>query len=70
MSVIHPGLQLLSVLITLLLGLLIWGFWRYREYQKKDVIIAWDDAVLIGFLLFAAFVLGVFWTYFSFCFVL
>jgi len=69
MSVIHPGLQLLSVLITLLLGLLIWGFWRYREYQKKDVIIAWDDAVLIGFLLFAAFVLGVFWTYFSFRFV-
>jgi len=61
-----PGPKLIALLLIILLGFLVWGFWRYRKYQQNDVHFEWNDAVLIGFLLFAAFTLGIVLTYFSF----
>jgi len=61
-----PGPKLLALLLITFLGFLSWGFWRYQKYQKKSVRFEWNDAVLIGFLLFASFTLGIVLTYFSF----
>jgi len=61
-----PGPKLIVLLLTVLLGFLAWGFWRHRKYQKNSVHFEWNDTVLIGFLLFASFTLGIFLTYFSF----
>ena len=59
-------LSLLTILIVLLLGLLSWGFWRYRKSQKASARFEWNDAMLLGFLLFVSFTLGIVLTYFSF----
>ena len=61
-----PGPKLIALLLTVLLGFLGWGFWRYRKYQKSSAHSEWNDAVLIGMLMFASFTLGVVLTYFSF----
>ena len=61
-----PGLKLIALLLIILLGLQGWSFWRFRKYQKKNALFEWNDTVLIGFLLFASFTLGVVLTYFSF----
>ena len=61
-----PGPKLIVLLLTTLIGFLGWGFWRYRKFQKSTALYEWSDAVLIGFLLFATFTLGIVLTYFSF----
>jgi len=61
-----PGPKLLAILLMTFLGFLSWGFWRYRKYQKKSALFEGNDAILIGFLLFASFALGIVLTYFSF----
>ena len=68
MSIIFtdPGPKLIALLLIILLGFLVWGFWRYRKHQKNSARFEWNDAVLIGFLLFASFTLGIVLTYFSF----
>ena len=61
-----PGSKLLALLLMTFLGFLSWGYWRYQKYQKNSARLEWNDAVLISFLLFASFTLGIVLTYFSF----
>jgi len=63
---IDPGPKLIALSMITFLGFLSWGFWRYRKYQKKNAHFEWSDAILIGFLLFMSFTLGIVLTYFSF----
>ena len=65
-SFIDPGPKLIALLLTILLGFLGWGFWRFLKFQKNSIRFVWNDAILIGFLLFASFTLGIVLTYFSF----
>jgi len=68
MSIIFtdPAPKLIAMLLIILLGLQGWSFWRFRKYQKNNALFEWNDAILIGFLLFASFTLGIVLTYFSF----
>jgi hypothetical protein len=61
-----PGPMLIALLVVFLLGLLSWGFWRYRIALKTRARFEWNDDVLLGFLLFVSFTLGIVLTYFSF----
>jgi hypothetical protein len=56
---------LLSVMIGLILALLLWGLVRVRGRQGGDAALETHDELIIGFLVLAAFVLGVFLTYFA-----
>ena len=62
----EPGSKLIALVLTVLLGFLGWGFRRIRKYQKNNAPVEWNDAILIGFLLFTSFTLGIVLTYFSF----
>ena len=57
----HAAPLLLIILVGLLLGLLIVGFFRSRRHQT-DNSLTWvgDDLFLAGLLTLAAFVVGVF----------
>ncbi len=61
-----PGPVLIAFLVFFLLGLLSWGFWRYQIALKTRPRFEWNDDVLLGFLLFVSFTLGIVLTYFSF----
>jgi len=61
-----PRPQLIGLLLVSLLGFLGLGFWKLRKQIKSSAHFEWNDAVLVGFLLFASFTLGIVLTYFSF----
>ncbi len=54
---------LLSVLVGLVLGLVAWGFLRYRSQTADDDLTGTRSDVLLGLLVLAAFALGAFTTY-------
>ena len=54
---------LLILLVSLLLGLVAWGFWRTRGQEVGGVPMAPRDDVLLGFLVLAALALVIFLTY-------
>ena len=53
----------LIMLVTLLLGLVAWGFWRTREQEISGVSMTSRDDVLLGFLVLAAVALAIFLVY-------
>lgn len=59
---------LISILVLALLGLMSWGFWRYRSYQNDDALMGSYDQMLIGLLILSTFALKVFLTYLLPCF--
>ena len=56
-------LLLISVLVGLLLGLLVWGFLRTRSQRSDGSQMEARDDVLLALLILAAFAMGVFLTY-------
>jgi hypothetical protein len=56
-------LLLLSVLVSLMLGLVIWGFVRSRHHAGSEALLRSPDGLLLGLLALAAFAIGVFLTY-------
>ncbi len=54
---------ILILLIALLLGLVVWGFWRARGQGIDDNPITSRDDVLLGFLVLAAVALAIFLVY-------
>jgi hypothetical protein len=54
---------LLGVLVGLLLSLVAWGFFRSRRHRVGDALMEGRGDVLVGFLILAAFALGVFLIY-------
>ena len=56
---------LLSVMIGLIVALLLWGLVRVRGRQGGDAALETHDELIIGFIVLAAFVLGVFLAYFA-----
>jgi hypothetical protein len=63
MGFVHAIPQLLSVLLGLLLGVLVWGFWRLPRRETGNARIGRHDDVLIALSALAAIALGVFLTY-------
>lgn len=61
MSFVHAIPLLLSVLLGLVLGLVVWGLMRSR--QEPGNALEMRNDVLVGLLTLAAFALGVFLTY-------
>ena len=59
----HAALWLLFIVLTLLLILAIWSFWRARRHDVKDIPMEERDDVLLGLLALAASELGAFLTY-------
>lgn len=58
------SLLLLSILTGLVLGVVIWGF--FRQGQRRDfdhAVVGSGDDLIIGLLVLAAFALGTFLTY-------
>jgi hypothetical protein len=54
---------LISILIGLLFGLLVWGFWRARHRDLDHMLLESHDDLLLGLLVLGAFAMGVFLTY-------
>jgi hypothetical protein len=54
---------LLIILVSLVLGLVAWGFWRTRGQEVDGAPMAPRDDVLLGFLVLAALALVIFLTY-------
>jgi hypothetical protein len=54
---------LLSLLVGLLVGLIVWGFSRNRNHSVDIYSIKAPDDVLLGLLILAAFGFGIFLTY-------
>lgn len=59
----HAILFLLSILVGLLLGLVVWGFYRARNHRFDEALLAKRDDMLLGLVVLAAFSLGIFLTY-------
>ena len=59
----HAIPLLLSILVGLLLGLLVWGFWRTWRREVGGALLETRDDLLLGLLMLAAFALGIFLTY-------
>ncbi|GAB4535876.1 MAG: hypothetical protein Kow0063_20700 [Anaerolineae bacterium] len=59
---VHAIPLLLSLLVGLLLGLIIWGLWRANRHEGSALMGTRDD-LLLGLLLLAGFALGVFMAY-------
>jgi len=57
---------LLSILVGLLLGLVVWGYWRARRREVSGDLLATRDGLLLGLLLLASFALGAFFAYLLF----
>jgi hypothetical protein len=61
-----PGIPLLlSLIIGLVVVLLIWGLVRVRGRQGGDAALETHDELITGFIVLAAFVMGVFLAYFA-----
>lgn len=56
-------LLLISLLVGLLLGVLVWGFWRAGRGAAEGNPRGSRDDVLLGLLILAAFAMGVFLAY-------
>ncbi len=54
---------LLGVLITLLVGLLVWGLFRARARTSSNPPMGSRDDVFVGLLVLAAFAFGAFLTF-------
>ncbi len=54
---------ILIFLIALLLGLVVWGFWRTRGQEIDNSPMTSRDDVLLGFLVLAAVALAIFLVY-------
>jgi hypothetical protein len=54
---------LISTLIGLLFGLLVWGFWRARRRDLDTILVGSRDELLLGLLVLGAFTMGAFLTY-------
>jgi hypothetical protein len=57
------SLLLLSILIGLVLGVVIWGFFLQGQRRDLDHAVESGDDLIIGLLVLAAFALGTFLTY-------
>lgn len=51
---------LLGILVVFLIGLLVWGIFRYRKQKSSNMPIGSLDDILMGLLVLAAFTSGVF----------
>ncbi len=51
---------LLGILVVLLIGLLVWGMFRYRKQKAGSIQIGSRDDMLLGLLVLAVFTSGVF----------
>ena len=60
---VHPIALILGILVGLLIGLTVWGFWRVRKDQADDNLMGGQNDLLVGFLILAGFALGVLLTY-------
>ena len=54
---------LLSVLVALLIGLLVWGLFRSRVRTSSNTLMGARDDVFVGLLVLAAFASGSFLTF-------
>jgi hypothetical protein len=54
---------LLSLLVGLVLGLIVWGFVRNRNHRADIYSMTARDDILLGLMILAAFGFGVFLTY-------
>jgi hypothetical protein len=54
---------ILIILIALMLGLIVYGFWRARSQEATGIVMASRDDVLVGFLVLAALALVIFLSY-------
>jgi hypothetical protein len=59
----HAILLLLTILVGLLIGLMMWGVYRARIRKADSVMPGSRDDVLLGLMILAAFSLGIFLTY-------
>jgi hypothetical protein len=57
------SLLLLSILIGLVLGVVVWGFFLQGQRRDLDHAVGSGDGLIIGLLVLAAFALGTFLTY-------
>ena len=62
----HPIVVLLSILVAVLIGLIVWGFLRIHQDETGDEIPVGRADILAGFLIAAGFALGVALTYLLF----
>lgn len=62
MSFYLPGPSLIAALVTSAVGLVSWGFWRYRKTrQSSSVHIEWLDMILGGFVALSVVTLLILW---------
>lgn len=62
MSFYLPGPSLIVALVTSTVGLVSWGFWRYRKTrQSSSVRIEWLDMILGGFIALSVVTLLILW---------
>jgi hypothetical protein len=66
MSFYLPGPPLIAALVTATVGLLSWGFWRYRKNRQSSAHIEWLDMILIGFAALSVVTLLILWISLSF----
>jgi hypothetical protein len=62
----HPIVVLLSILVVVLIGLIVWGFLRIRQDETSDDAPVGRADILAGLLIAAGFALGVALTYLLF----
>lgn len=63
MSFVSAAPVLLSLLVGLLLGLVVWELFRVRRHGFADALMEAHDEFLLGLLVLAAFALGAFLAY-------
>ena len=61
MSFYLPGTPLIATLVTTIIGLLSWGFWRYQKNSQSSVRIEWLDLILVGFAALFIVILVILW---------
>jgi sensor domain CHASE-containing protein len=54
---VHPVPVFLALVVGLLLGLLVWGFWRARRQEENNFQEEQND-LFVGFLILAGFAVG------------
>ena len=59
----HPIPLVLSILVSLSVGLIAWGWLQARNYEANGAVMGEHNELLVGFLLVAAFAVGVFFMY-------
>lgn len=62
----HPGPLLMAFLSVSFLGFMYWTYRQYQKMRRNEHKTEWNDSITIALLVFAAFVLGIFLTYFAF----